>query len=167
MLLREHGPAGCNSTNQRQAHLLTKRVFQLDAARGAGQQVEHTLLCSARRCSSAAFGDLKPIAAAISARVGGMPLSMMESWIILRIWRWRGVRSVIGFPCTEIQLLCLYTELRARPQECDVAHNVMSRPLPSIRAPRPLVGAGCPGAALRARCAPWRRDTSRDSTCSN
>ena len=58
-----------------------------------GNRSSTPFLCSARRCSSAAFGDLKPIAVAISARVGGMPLSTSESWIILRIWRWRGVRS--------------------------------------------------------------------------
>jgi hypothetical protein len=30
---------------------------------------------------------------AISARVGGMPFSMMASWMSLKIWVWRGVRS--------------------------------------------------------------------------
>jgi hypothetical protein len=44
------------------------------------------LRCKARKCSSAAFGDLKPRVRAISARVGGIPLSAMAFWMSLKIW---------------------------------------------------------------------------------
>src|SRR5690606_14232525 len=43
MLFREHGLAGRNSTNQRQAQLLTERILQLDASRGTWNQIDHAL----------------------------------------------------------------------------------------------------------------------------
>ena len=42
-----------------------------DAPRGAGFEYDAALLASALRCSSAAFGEAKPKAEEISARVGG------------------------------------------------------------------------------------------------
>ena len=51
------------------------------------------LRASARKCSSAALADLKPSSRAISARVGGMPVSEINRWTRRRICVWRGVRS--------------------------------------------------------------------------
>ena len=43
------------------------------------------LRCKARKCSSAAFGDLNPKVRAISARVGGMPFSAIDAWMSRKI----------------------------------------------------------------------------------
>ena len=58
-----------------------------------GTRAMTPLRASARRCSSAALAERKPSSWAISARVGGMPVSPMKRWMSLRIWVWRGVRS--------------------------------------------------------------------------
>ena len=50
-----------------------------------GMSAMTPLRASARRCSSAAFADLKPSSRAISARVGGMPVSAMMLWMRRRI----------------------------------------------------------------------------------
>jgi hypothetical protein len=69
------------------------------------------LRASARRWSSAALGDLKPSSRAISARVGGMPVSAMKRWTRRRICICRGVRSDIS------RCLFIYTPLRLYPDE--------------------------------------------------
>src|ERR1700722_7307603 len=56
------------------------------------------LRARARRCSSAALAERNPSSRAISARVGGMPVSEMQVWIRRRISVWRGVRSDMSVP---------------------------------------------------------------------
>jgi hypothetical protein len=61
---------------------------------------------SARRCSSAALADLNPSSCAISARVGGMPVSAMARWMRRRISVCRGVRSDMACFRDELLLKC-------------------------------------------------------------
>jgi hypothetical protein len=49
------------------------------------------LRARARKCSSAALADAKPRQVAISARVGGKPLSCIAELIKAKISAWRGV----------------------------------------------------------------------------
>ncbi len=68
VFLGEDGPAGGDAADQRQAHLLAQRVAQLDAARGAGTQLEHALalqgaqvlLGGIGRLEAERLGDLGP-----------------------------------------------------------------------------------------------------------
>ena len=53
----------------------------------------------------APFADLNPSSRAISARVGGMPVSEINRCTKRRICVWRGVRSDIAATCSCIQLL--------------------------------------------------------------
>ncbi|MNJ67929.1 hypothetical protein D3C77_641370 [compost metagenome] len=61
------------------------------------------LRASALRCSSAALGDLKPSSWAISARVGGKPLSSRQRLMNARISAWRGVSFSMAALCFFIQ----------------------------------------------------------------
>src|SRR5258705_8862093 len=58
-----------------------------------GTSSTQPLRASARRCSSAALGERKPSFSAISARVGGMPVSTSAWRMSCRTWDCRGVRS--------------------------------------------------------------------------
>jgi hypothetical protein len=68
------------------------------------------LRAKARRCISAALGELKPNTEAISARVGGMPVSSMRLRISARISAWRAVREEsMGGMASALDTVYLYS----------------------------------------------------------
>jgi hypothetical protein len=93
MFLRQDGFAGRHLADQRQAVFFRLHVLfeqQADAAGRTRHDLDDPFLARAFRCSSAALADLKPSFWAISARVGGMPVSFMFALINSSTSAWRG-----------------------------------------------------------------------------
>src|SRR5215475_5626961 len=84
------------------------------------------LRARARRCSSAALAERKPSSRAISARVGGMPVSEINRWMSRRIWVWRGVRSdIFGLPVHPYSY-CDYIQIAAFGK-CYRTHGALAK----------------------------------------
>ena len=60
VFLRENRVTGRNLADERQAHLLTQRVLELDAARGARQEFEHALALQGPQVFFSGIGRLEP-----------------------------------------------------------------------------------------------------------
>src|SRR5439155_6583099 len=99
------GLAGGHPADERQPDLLPDGVLELVPREVPGTSAMTPLRARARKCSSAALAERKPSSCAISARVGGIPVSEMKRWMRRRICVWRGVRSDISPACLYIQLL--------------------------------------------------------------
>jgi hypothetical protein len=86
--------SGRHLADQRQAVFFRLHVLFFEQQTNAAGRTRHDLddpfLARAFRCSSAALADLKPSFWAISARVGGMPVSFMFALISSSTSAWRG-----------------------------------------------------------------------------
>src|SRR5690606_12942536 len=81
-------------------------------------------LARAFRCSSAALADLKPSFWAISARVGGMPVSLIFTLISSSTSAWRGVRGFITLaPVFLYSTLAVYTVQWPRQGAADICRG--------------------------------------------
>src|SRR5580658_8604311 len=85
------------------------------------------LRARARKCSSAALAERNPSSRAISARVGGMPVSEMNRWMRRRIWVWRGVRSDIFDLPVHPYSNCDYIQIAAQSKGGGEFHRSQSK----------------------------------------
>ncbi len=75
MLFSQNRPAGSHATDERQTQLFAQNVFELNAARSAGNEIDHAFALQGAQVLLGGIRRLEAEVRAISARVGGMPLS--------------------------------------------------------------------------------------------